>query len=1062
MRRVPGQVVRGCVRVTHMLAHVAMATVVIGGVLVAAAAWRLSQGPVELPWVTQRIEAAINAESEPTRLSIGSTALAWEGFSRGVDFPLDLRLTDVRVAGAGGQRQLELPRAEVSLSVAGLLHGRLEPRAIALDGPRLTLHRAVDGGVSLDLGSLNEVTDSAQPAEPPEPERLEVEDVLRELARPASNDRGRARGLFGQLRRVRITDASVDIIDRQLQATWHAPSARIDLIRRAAGGVDGSAVLTLALGDQTATIRANALLDAGRGRSHVQVSLTPVTPAALARAAPRLSALAAINAPVSLEASLDLDPSLKPEDGRLAVRIGSGAVIIGSSRVPINDAVLLLEGSPEAVTLRTGRLTVQGHEGGAPTTVQVSGSMVRKNERYDAAIGLNLDQVAFSDLNRLWPVGVGSGARDWIVENVTSGIARNGRVSLQVSGKPDLSNIALTGASGTLDADGLTVYWLRPVPPIEDGAAQLRIVNADTIEIAVSSGRERVGRSGLSLRSGMMRITGVSQRDQFSTIQADVTGSLADTIAILKEPRLELLDKHPVELRDPAGDAAITLNVTLPLEKKVQMTDVTIHALAHLNGVHLSGLVAGRDLSQGVVDLDATSDGLSVKGQAQIAGIGAQLEGSMDFRAGPPSQVVQRVSVTGKPGAGQLAAAGLDPGGTVLGQIPMKAVYSQRRSGDVEVAVEADLTPVTLMVPPTGWRKPIGAVAKGSAIVKLAKDKLIGIDRIAIDGDSIAISGSASAVAGQITSVRIDSGVFGRSDLHGTVSVAEGQPIQATLTGASLDLAPKLTAKSPKRDKNSGEPTSGPPWRVDARFGRVLLANDHAATGVTARVESDGRLTRTLHVTGQTDGTSAFVADLVPEARGRRLSIKAADAGAVLGGLDIERNLQSGMLTISGAYDDSAAGYPLSGTAEIDNFRIHEAVGFAKLLQAMTLYGLVDVMRGPGIGFTHLIAPFRYDDDGLTLNDARAFSPSLGLTAKGRIDMASERVDIEGTIVPAYFFNSMLGNLPIIGKLFSPEQGGGVFAARYSIRGNLNDPSVSVNPLSALTPGFLREIFGLF
>jgi hypothetical protein len=67
-----------------------------------------------------------------------------------------------------------------------------------------------------------------------------------------------------------------------------------------------------------------------------------------------------------------------------------------------------------------------------------------------------------------------------------------------------------------------------------------------------------------------------------------------------------------------------------------------------------------------------------------------------------------------------------------------------------------------------------------------------------------------------------------------------------------------------------------------------------------------------------------------------------------------------------------------------------------------------------------------------------------------------------GTIVPAYFFNSMLGQLPLVGKLFSPEKGGGVFAARFGLNGNIDDPSVSINPISALTPGFLRGIFGVF
>jgi len=30
------------------------------------------------------------------------------------------------------------------------------------------------------------------------------------------------------------------------------------------------------------------------------------------------------------------------------------------------------------------------------------------------------------------------------------------------------------------------------------------------------------------------------------------------------------------------------------------------------------------------------------------------------------------------------------------------------------------------------------------------------------------------------------------------------------------------------------------------------------------------------------------------------------------------------------------------------------------------------------------------------------------------------------------------------------------------VRGRLDDPEVSINPLTALTPGFLRGLFGLF
>ena len=111
---------------------------------------------------------------------------------------------------------------------------------------------------------------------------------------------------------------------------------------------------------------------------------------------------------------------------------------------------------------------------------------------------------------------------------------------------------------------------------------------------------------------------------------------------------------------------------------------------------------------------------------------------------------------------------------------------------------------------------------------------------------------------------------------------------------------------------------------------------------------------------------------------------------------------------------------------------MRDAPGLGKLLQAMTLYGLIDALRGPGLNFVRLTAPFSLSPETLILNDARA-----------------------------YIFNTLLGRIPIFGRLFSPEEGGGVFAVAFRMRGPVKDPQVTVNPLAALTPGFLRGIFGL-
>jgi hypothetical protein len=194
----------------------------------------------------------------------------------------------------------------------------------------------------------------------------------------------------------------------------------------------------------------------------------------------------------------------------------------------------------------------------------------------------------------------------------------------------------------------------------------------------------------------------------------------------------------------------------------------------------------------------------------------------------------------------------------------------------------------------------------------------------------------------------------------------------------------------------------------------------------------------------------------------RRLAIEVEDAGALLHGLDVTDSIQGGKLTASGDFDDSTRDHTLSGTLEISDFRVARAPALGKLLQAVTLYGLVDALGGPGLSFSQLTAPFQLNADSLVLRDARAFSPSLGLTAQGRVNRTGDRVDLQGTLVPAYVFNSLLGRIPLVGRLFSAEEGGGLFAMNYSLRGSADNPTVIANPLSVVTPGILRGMFGMF
>ena len=81
----------------------------------------------------------------------------------------------------------------------------------------------------------------------------------------------------------------------------------------------------------------------------------------------------------------------------------------------------------------------------------------------------------------------------------------------------------------------------------------------------------------------------------------------------------------------------------------------------------------------------------------------------MDFRAGPPTQVLQSITASGQPDARQLAAAGLDATSVMTGPAQMQAMLTERRNGQGDLAVAADLTAAELIVAPLEWRKPRAA-----------------------------------------------------------------------------------------------------------------------------------------------------------------------------------------------------------------------------------------------------------------------------------------------------------------------------------------------------------------
>lgn len=983
-----------------------------------ALSWRLGQGPVDLTPLIQLVTL-------PAGLNVAAVSLEWASPDRQT---LLARVLDVR--GPGGS----VARAALTFDTSAAVHGWAEPLDIAIDGLRLALVRAADGSIVLADPTTGAGDDPAFP--PP--------------------------GL-ASVRHLRVTDAIVTLAG----AGNGLVTVSGDLNgSKDEAGMAGSARLHMAEGDATADITATATI--GPDATQIDLVATPTEVAAVLAGVPHLAGTAGR---IGLHAALTLSPALHPQSLTVQAAMGPGRIVLDGVPVVFRaidvDATAGWDGGdlrPTRVEVARAIVTVAAASG-ATTVAVMQAQLGREAEQLTAQGALQLDRLALADLSQFWPAPWGGHARPWIVENIVGGTARDGRLRFGGTIRTDGSAQQLTALDVTLHGDDVAIAWLAPVPPLRNAQALLTMTGPDVIEVRVPTARQ----GSIPLQNGLVRITGLSVKDQDLSVVADIAGgAVPEILTLLKHPKLNLLSTHPIKIERPAGTANARLAVALPLEEDLQLEQVTIHAAGTLAGLRLGGLVAERDVDRGRIAFDVTQDGLRAEGNAAIAGIPSEVVVTMDFTDGPPGHVTQTATVNGRATPQQLTAAGMDSGQVLTGgMVGVAAELIERAGQGATIQVAADLAQAQVRL--LGWRKEPGAPARATATLKVKDERLTGIPALHAEGAGLLIDGRAEMAGNQPSRLVLTRVQLGPTRAAGVIVLpAEpGQPLRAELHGTMLDVSGELGAKkdgskgsAPKTEAPKTEPLKAGPIVADLRFDTVRLAAGAELHGVRAYAEYDGTTVRALQV--QTTGPERLQALIAPGGTGRRLTVRIADGGAVLNGLGVTDSLIGGALAIDGQFDDRTAASPLTATLDITEFHLRDAPWVGKLLQALSVYGLPEALSGPGLKFSRLIAPFVWNGESVFVGESQAFSASLGITAKGVADLGRDTLDLTGTVVPFYAVNAALGRLPTVGRLFSPEQGGGLFAVTFGVRGPTGNPSVSLNPLSVLTPGLARRVFRLF
>ena len=997
-------------------------------VLFGLGAWRLSSGPLSLGFLSPYVEEALQAEDSAYRIEFEDTVLFWADWNQ----PLEVRVTDVLIADTDGAPLAQVPAASLGLSGAALLRGVIAPTTFALHGLSLALVRGTDGQLQLAGG------DDGIGAEDGAADAL-VADLLDP---PREKDHPLAR-----LKRVSLRDASLVLHDEITGRTWTAPRADLTLDMDDAAIV-GRLSLDLQLQDVETRLDVQLFHHRESKMGSAAVAFSGLDPAGLAPLAPEFEDIAGLRVPLSGTLSLDLAPG--------GVFTGAVFEIAGGAGEISMPAVF-----PEPVSVR--RLAAAGSIDDTLSRL-VLDSFVLDTDRpsfsldgeiweSDAGIGVRgrfqARNMPFDSLGNYWPETLLARAYKWVVANVADGVITHFDAALDIEpGALESGRFSPTSATGTLTFEDTSIHYLRPMPAVAGVDGTGRFVG-NVFELTMSGGNV----AGIAASSGTARLRDIYEEDPYMSVMVEAEGSVTDALALLDHPRLALLSKAGVEIAQTDGAAHTLFALDLPLDTSIGAEQIDLTAVARVRDARMGEIAGVVDMTEGTLRLGVNNAGMDLRGTAKLQGMPATISWQEHFGADAPFVRRYDVSMAVTP-EGQ-AALGLDLVPYVQGSLALDGSITDPGGNEPRHAsFLLDAREAQLEIADLFWSKPAGEPATVRVLADILLDGPVELTRVALETETLNAHGKATIVReeGAAREITIERLRYGATDIAGRVETDDAVT-RVSLQGPSLDARLHLDRLMEEDTSESG------PIVLDLDIERILTAGHQQLTNVRAHLEADADGRHVGFVNGMLATGAPFHLSLEPRAGQRLLTVRSSDAGEVARTFDIYDNAVGGDLLMEAVLHDDQPNEPITGTVRIEDYRVINAPTLARLLSIASLTGIVDALRGEGISFSEFMLPFSIEDDLLTVREARTSGFAIGVNAEGRVNLETDQVDISGTIVPAYSLNTLIGIVPVLGDLLTGGEGEGIFAATYRIGGTTAEPSVTVNPLSALAPGILRDLF---
>ncbi len=690
-----------------------------------------------------------------------------------------------------------------------------------------------------------------------------------------------------------------------------------------------------------------------------------------------------------------------------------------------------------------------------------------ENSLKDTSLRLtaSVEKFPFTQLSAFWPRFMAEPAWQWCKDSLVGGTAQKAKFVFDFGYDTQTATWGLLQLDGTAELADVDLSYLEGMPLVNDiyGTAHFSEHN---ILINIDKGVS----DGVIITGGKVDIYDLDKEDNYILIDVVGNASITDVLQLIDHQPLRLTSDMGLSSDDIQGHADIKLKLNFELREDLDTKDIKVDVQATMHDIVSEKLVNNHKISANEAKMQVTSTGWNLTADALFNDIPVKLQIKEDFT---DKDYKSKCQVEFKLDDAVKKSLGVDwsilQAPNLEGYADIKADVVVNKNDLIDVVVKADLTPTKMDYAYLGFVKELGQPAEANVKLQIQNNNVVAVPHFSLIKPGFNLNGNIAMYnSGRLKTVDINkiNGVKTSARAKISLTDAEVPYIKVDVTGTSYNLTPLFDKSEKNNNAKAKENIAVNEDDGLEEFNNtdIFMSVNSLWTNETTPIQNfagsvkikHGIGLEEAHIVGNygIDKSIKLNLNYVPRGQNEHyLTIESNNAGSTLKVLRLYENMVGGILKIEAR---RGVDKKFIGHATIRDFSIHDAPVVAKLLSVASFTGMLDLLTGEGLTFTHFHAPFEYHYKTLKLNHAKAEGSVVGITTIGTYNRATDEINMHGVMAPAYSLNRLLGKIPVVGNLLSGKDGT-IFAADYKIEGSVDDPKIDVNALSILSPNSMKE-----